>query len=365
MMSCNRTSFVPAEHTPQDDDGKYQTRDGQPLPEIPLTVFSTTNPHGVGHNWVKREFIDKSLPGSVYRRTTNVYNPRTGKQEDVTKTQAHVFGTYVENRYLTPEYVADLNNITEPNKRKAWLEGDWDIVAGGAFDDLWRRDVHVVPGFDVPAGWRIDRSFDWGSTHPFSVGWWAEANGEEVVLEDGRAWCPPRGSLVRFSEWYGTEALGHNLGLKMSAKEIARGIVKRERMLRNTGRVPNKAPIFGGPADNQIRNVTESDVDTIEKKMADEGVRWTKCDKSPGSRINGMQMVRDRLEASVSGEGPGLYFTAACSASITLLPTLPRDELKPDDVDTDAEDHIYDDIRYRVLASNNRSATAVKMRFPI
>jgi hypothetical protein len=109
--------------------------------------------------------------------------------------------------------------------------------------------------------------------------------------------------------------------------------------------------------------VKEVDVETIEVKMAKEGVRWTESDKSPGSRRNGLQLIRDRLEASSRGEKPGLYFMRGCAASISTLPTLPRDEVKLDDVDTDAEDHAYDMVRYRVLRGSNRIAKNVNVRY--
>jgi hypothetical protein len=372
MMSCNRSSFLPEESTPRRDprdtksrgpkDTGFATIDGSPLPDIPLMVFSTTNPYGPGHTWVKRKFIDPAQPGVVMKTTTEVFNPRTQKREPVTKTVVRLFGSYKENRFLSPEYVASLEAIRDENKRRAWLYGDWDIVAGGAFDDLWDARVHVVPRFRVPNSWRIDRSFDWGSSHPFSVGWWAEANGEEAVMQDGTTWAPPRGTLIRICEWYGSEEIGRNTGLKMSAKNIAVGIGEYEKTLLALGWIGSKP--LAGPADNQIRNVTEEDVDTIEIKMAKEGILWEKSDKSPGSRINGLQLMRDRLEASLDNEGPGIYVMDNCRAFIGIIPTLPRDEDNPDDVDTEAEEHIWDDTRYRVLASSNRYATSIDVHTP-
>ncbi len=380
MMSCNRSSFLPLEHTPKNDKGEWATPNGKILPEIPLVVFSTSNPYGPGHNWVKADFIDVAAPGVVIRTVTNVFNPRTQQREDVTKTQVRLFGSYKENRYLSPLYVAELENVTEPNKRKAWLWGDWDIVAGGALDDLWDPLIHILPRFDIPESWRVDRSMDWGSSQPFSVGWWAEADGTEVLIEekDGklRRFCPPKGSLIRLSEWYGTIKIGTNEGLKMSARNVALGITERETVLVDNQwvcRLP--AP---GPADNSISDVKESETDTIEKIMADYKVRWTRSDKKPGTRKMGLQLLRDRLEAAIrhhKGIEPavvngkkktdaGIYFMDCCKASISTLPVLPRDPKDPDDVDTEAEDHVYDDVRYRCLAGNNRIATAIKVKHP-
>lgn len=353
MMSCNRTSFRPEDH-PLDD--------GSLLPQIPLVVFATANPYGPGHNWVKSRFIDAAKPGQVVRRSINVFNPRTQSRVEVIKTQVRIFGSYKENIYLTPEYIAELESIKDKNKRRAWLWGDWDIVAGGALDDLWTPDLHVVPRFRIPRTWRVDRSMDWGSSHPFSVGWWAEANGEEATLPGGRTWCPEKGSLIRIHEWYGTEEIGSNRGLRLSAADVARGIKEREAKLKSEGWIAGS--VAPGPADNQIFDVREKDVETIAKKMSDQGIDWTRSDKSPGSRKNGLQLMRDRLESVLpEKEGPGLYFMEHCNAAKATLPVLPRDENDPDDVDTEAEDHPYDDTRYRVLAGNNRLATVIKVGF--
>lgn len=368
MMSCNRCSFLPLEHTPKDDKGAFKTPDGKPLPDIPLVVFSTSNPYGSGHNWVKRRFIDKAKPGQVVRETINVFNPRTQQREDVTKTQVRLFGSYKENRYLSPLYVAELEKVKESNKRRAWLWGDWDIVAGGALDDLWDAAIHVVPRFKIPKEWRIDRSLDWGSSKPFSVGWWAEANGEEVTLPGGRVFCPPRGSLFRIHEWYGAAEIGDNEGLKLGSSAVASGIKAREKALVAGFWFPR--PPSPGPADNSIRNVDDKQSESVEEKMSKEGVRWNSSDKKPGSRKVGLQLIRDRLESTLKfakGEeapGPCLFFFDHCLAATSTLPVLPRDIDDPDDVDTDAEDHVYDEVRYRVLAGSIRGATSVNVTHP-
>ena len=181
MMSCNRSSFRPEMHSPIDP----KTGERKILREIPLVVFSTTNPYGIGHNWVKLRFIDPAPAGHVVRITSDVFNPRTQQREPVTKTQVRIFGSYKENIYLSPEYIQELENITDPNKRAAWLWGDWDITSGGMFDDIWDRGQNVVKPFTIPHGWRLFRSFDWGSSKPFSVGWWAESDGSDVQLSDG------------------------------------------------------------------------------------------------------------------------------------------------------------------------------------
>jgi hypothetical protein len=149
------------------------------------------------------------------------------------------------------------------------------------------------------------------------------------------------------------------VGLRESAPKVAQHVIDYEVKLLEEGWIENQP--WPGPADNQIRDVREEDVDTIEKKFADSGVRWERSDKSPGSRKNGLQLIRDRLEAAMlRKEEPQLYFMENCRASIAILPTLPRDEDDPDDVDTDAEDHPYDMVRYRVLKGANRLAKKLR-----
>lgn len=385
MFSVNRSGFDPEANTPrlQGDNyvaewnrlhpnghhegrefraGDYETPDGRPLPPIPLETFATCNPYGPGHNAVKRQFIDAAPYGKVIRNTIEVFNPQTKREEPITRTQVTVFGSYKENPNLDPQYIAGIHKIDDENVKKAWLTGDWDIVAGGALDDKWRRAVHVIKRFKIPANWHVDRALDWGSSHPFSVGWFAEANGEEVELDDGSIICPQPGTIIQIAEWYGTKSIGTNIGLKLSAKDVAKGIKKVENALIDGGWI-TKRP-YPGPADNQISNVVESETDTIEKKMGDEGIRWTKSDKSAGTRAQGLQLIRDRLEASITQEGAGLLIMDNCRATIATVPILPRDEKNMDVVDTDAEDHVYDMLRYRVLAGNNRLAKAVVINFP-
>lgn len=355
LMSCNRSSFTEKDW-PLDKSGNRI-----PVPPIPLEIFATTNSYGPGHNWVKREFIDPVPYGIMQRKTIDVFNPATKEVEPETRTQVAYFGSYKENPFLDKKYIATLMSEKDKNRRKSWLEGDWNVVAGGALDDVWEEQTCVVPRFAVPKSWRIDRAFDWGSSHPYYVGWYAEANGDEATLPDGRKWCPPRGTIVLIHELYGTDDIGTNKGVKHSAYTIAEKIIEIEIALMAGGWIREQP--WPGPADNQISNVRESDVDTIEKKMADRGVRWTTSIKSPGSRTNGLQLMRDRLEANSNPEMPGLVFMAHCRAALSTIPVLPRDEDKPDDVDSAAEDHPYDATRYRVLASSNRLATKLNVSF--
>lgn len=384
LMSCNRSSFRPEDH-PLWYDGEmwdahsvfmevapdYPDARKWLLPEIPLEVFATTNPHGPGHNWVKKRFISVAPPGKLVRRTTNVFNPRTQRREDVVKTQVRLFGSYRENKYLSPEYIAELENLTDKNKRKAWLGGSWDITAGGMFDDQWDSDYHIVTPFRIPESWSIDRAFDWGSSKPFSVGWWAESDGSDVQLPNGQWRSTVKGDLFRIAEWYGWTGKP-NQGLRMLAIDVAAGIIERELAMGLYTRVKP------GPADNSIwdtENGNSIAADMARRvKIGDKvynGVQWRRSDKSPGSRKHGWEQLRTRLHNAlpqfardktgklildkegrpirIPREAPGLFVFQTCKMFIDLFPSLPRDEDDQDDVDTDSEDHIGDEARYEVL----------------
>ncbi|MCA0776996.1 hypothetical protein KUO10_22915, partial [Vibrio vulnificus] len=89
--------------------------------------------------------------------------------------------TLMEN---DPDYGDRLEGLGDPALVAAMKEGDWDIVAGGALDDVWSTKC-ILPRMRIPKGWTIERSLDWGSTHPFSVGIWAIANGASLTDDEG------------------------------------------------------------------------------------------------------------------------------------------------------------------------------------
>ncbi|QMV29102.1 hypothetical protein AP1_0395 [Aeromonas phage AP1] len=99
MMSCNRSSFLPEDHPQKDKNGNIYY-----LPRIPLEVFSTTNPFGVGHNWVKKRFIDIAPMGKIVATDTTVFDPRTQQDIVVTTTRCHIYGSYLHSTETTRIY---------------------------------------------------------------------------------------------------------------------------------------------------------------------------------------------------------------------------------------------------------------------
>lgn len=313
-------------------------------PRMPRKVRATCNPYGVGHNWVKRRYRLPQSRGVPIRDSLD----QDGQLEPV---RIALHGNLMENRILLdadPGYVQRLRaSARNRSELRAWMHGDWDIVAGGMFDDAWDPRRHVVDPFPIPRSWRVDRSFDWGSSKPFSVGWWAESDGTTVTLPNGKRMPTVRGDLFRVAEWYGCDPRQSNVGLKMLAKDVAKGILERETKMVQSGLIPMKPR--PGPADSAIWDSENGP--SIASDMAGAGVLWEKADKSPGSRKQGWEQIRKRLTGAARPaprEEPGLFVFSTCTYFIETVPILPRDDKDLDDVDTDAEDHVGDETRYRV-----------------
>ena len=322
---------------------------------LPIRRVLTGNPGGPGHNWVKARYIDPAPP----------YTPFVTEQElpdGMVAAISRVFipATLDDNPALTkndPGYWQRVVMAASGKEwlLKAWRYGLWDIVAGGFFDDLWNRSVHILRPFPIPFTWRIDRSFDWGSSKPFSVGWWAESDGCEVGIPNPRkneSGQPdyftrtfPRGTLFRIHEWYGWDGETPNKGTYLQDTEIAKGIVWREKTWKIRDRVRP------GPADSAIFDA-DPGRQSIADVMKKHGAKFYPADKKPGSRKQGWEAMRRRLLAALEDpmESPGLFVFDTCRQFIRTVPVLQRDERDPDDVDTESEDHIADEARYRVMA---------------
>ena len=298
---------------------------------IPSRMVSTANPGGVGHNWIKARYIDPCKPRKLITNGNS-------------QTRCFIPATVYDNKILLesdPTYIDRLKESGPEWLVRAWLHGDWDIVAGGMFDDVWRRDKHVIEPFEIPKSWRIDRSFDWGSSAPFSVQWWAESDGSPAP--DGKVY--PRGSLFHIAEWYGYNGTP-NEGIKMLASEIARGIIDIEKKMNR-----RVSPAGADPSIFATSNGT-----SIADEMARVGVRWEKADNA---RKAGWEKLRRLMKASLKDrmEEAGLFVFSTCRQFIRTVPSLPRDGRDMEDLDTSTEDHIADACRYRIMRVTSRLIT--------
>ena len=290
---------------------------------FPKRLYLTCNPGGVGHSWVKRLFIDRRYEGDEHADDYSFIKSLVTDNPALMK--------------FDPHYAERLRSL--PAKlRRAWLDGDWDIFEGQFFEEFRdvpehyadRRFTHVIEPFEVPSGWQIYRSYDFGYGKPFDVSWWA-------IDYDGRAYL--------ILQLYG--AASPNVGLKWTPDrqfdEIYR-IEHEHRWLRGKN-------ILGG-ADPSIWDSSrgEAIVDTADR-------HFISFEPGDNKRIPGWMQCHYRLAFDDEGR-PMVYFFNTCREAIRTLPSLVYSKTSPEDLDTDGEDHFADSFRYFCMA---RPIAPVKM----
>lgn len=294
-------------------------------------VRCSSNPGGIGHGWVKAHFVDVGPYMSKVRHY--VESSALGGKRQM-KTTQYIPSLATENPYITDDYIFELEQKPEA-LRRALLEGNWDAFEGQVFVE-WKNDpehyadgrwTHVIDPFPIPASWPHFMSFDHGYSKPFSVGWWA---------------IGPDGTAYRYREWYGNNGQP-NVGLKISPRQIAAGIVLREK-----GEETDENIHITRVADPAIFDKSRGDsvADQMMPTAGQPGVYFIEGDNT---RMAGKMQVHERLRFDSAGR-PKLYVFSTCKDFIRTVPTLPYSETKPEDVDTDAEDHIYDEMRYFCMA---------------
>nr|DAG76049.1 MAG TPA: Large subunit terminase [Bacteriophage sp.] len=301
---------------------------------FPKRTYYTCNPGGASHGYIKRLFIDRRFED-------------TEKPEDYSFTQALV----QDNRALMetqPEYVAELETLP-PKLREAWLYGKWDVYEGQFFEDFRTepdvkkcheagitpeeareqgRWTHVIKPFDLNNGerrsWNIMRSYDFGYGKPFSLGYWA-------VDYDG--------VLYRILEIYGCTK-EPNEGVKWSPDEQFR----RFREFENEHPWLKGRKIVDSVADPAIWDTSrgESIVETAERY----GIYFSPGDNA---RIPGWMQMHYRLQFDENGYAR-MYVFEGCNAFIRTIPLMMYSQTKPEDLDTNMEDHVADEARYMCMS---------------
>jgi len=302
-------------------------------PGTRVYIRSTANPGGVGHGWVKERFITAGPPMTPISEEIQWTMP---DGTVVSQKQSRIFvpSTVFDNKALLendPLYVQRLASMPEA-ERQALLYGNWDTFSGQVFTE-WRNDptryddrryTHVIKPFLVPSDWAIWCGFDWGYSRPFSVGWYA-------VDHERR--------MYRIREYYGCTGTP-NVGVKMEPTEVARKIREIEYddpNLRN-----RRINRVGDPA------IWQADgQESIGSLMERQRVYWEKGDHA---RLSGKMQVHHRLAFDIDGV-PMLYVFDTCKHFIRTVPNLTYDERDVEDIDTDGEDHIYDELRYVCMAN--------------
>ncbi len=299
---------------------------------VPVGMRLTGNPGGPGHNWVKARYIDPDPAGyKIIAESCEVVIDDVLRT--VTLERVFIPSKLGDNMLLLrndPTYVLRLRQSGSEALVKAWLEGNWDIVDGAYFSEF-DEEKHVIDRslirFAPPQTVRF-RSFDWGSARPFSVGWWAIADGTWPKSDE---MAPlPYGAIFKYQEDYG--ASGPNKGLHMTADKVEARILAQEVGDRIRYGVADPA-IF-------IRNGGPSIAESMPR------CRWRRADNK---RLPGWEQVRQRLSGDANGV-PMMYFADSCEDTIRTLPVLQHDEDNEEDLDTDGEDHAADEIRYACMS---------------
>jgi hypothetical protein len=304
-------------------------------PGIIPKMISTGNPGGIGHNWVKDRYIDPDPRGfKPITESFSYTDPTSGETDTVEMTRVYIPSRLEDNAALQNKalYVAQLHQVGSPELVRAWLEGDWDIIAGAYLSGIWDASRHVVDPFKIPLHWKRWRSMDWGTYRPYAIQYFAKS---------------PEGIIYVTDELYGWgDKPNHGTG--ETADLVAERMVEYEREMLRDG-----VTFRNSPADSSIWANTGSEK-SVEAHFRDKGIAWVKADKAPGSRINGAHEIVTLLHQD------RLKVFSTCYHTIRTLPVLPRDEKHLDDVDTDAEDHCWDALRYGVVRRQKKTKPAGK-----
>ena len=293
---------------------------------FPKRTYYTLNPGGPGHAYFKRVFVDRN------------FNPDEDPN-DYFFIQAKV----EDNKALMdtqPDYLRELENLP-PTLRAAWKDGRWDVYEGQFFEDFRddpehyqdQRWTHVIEPFEIPDGWTICRSYDFGYGKPFSCAWWA-------VDYDG--------TIYRIMELYGCTRTP-NEGVKWTPDKQFEEIHKTEMQ-----HPWLKGKTIIGVADPAIWDASRGE--SVADTAARYGVYFTKGDNE---RIAGWMQCHYRLQFDEDGY-PRMYVFNTCRAFIRTIPLLIYDEHKVEDLDTTMEDHVADEWRYFCMSRPIKPIRAVK-----
>ena len=321
-------------------------------------ILLGSNPGGVSHNFFKKEFVKLADPLTI----TQMSKKRGGMRRQ------YIPARLDDNPSIDKdEYEGRVMGVGNDAIARMLLDGDWDAVAGGMFDDIWDEDIHMIEPFKIPYTWYVDRTFDWGNADPFSVGWWAQSDGSEVKLDDGTTVVYPKGTLFRIAEWYGCVEDEENVGIGLTGYEIGHGIKEMEN---NNPVFKNTERVYGGPSDKQIWNQNPKQDSSFTSTAQEINAGYfgndsyklfdifTKADQSPGSRIRGWSTLRAYLKNSEKFpkiDRECIFFFKTCPTITRIIPSLVRHEKKPDDIADGQEDHVMDEIRYRVQHAVHKS----------
>ena len=290
--------------------------------DLGLYMRGTTNPGGNGHGWVKKMFIDPAPANTPYWATsvetgeTIRYPAGHSRAGDPLFKRRFIPASLFDNPYLAEggDYEAMLLSLPE-HQKKQLLEGNWDVNEGAAFPEF-NRAIHVVKDFKIPSSWTRFRACDYGYGSYSGVVWFAVSPSEQLIV---------------YRELYCS---------KVTATDLADMILNAE---------AEDGTIRYGVLDSSLWHNRGDTGPSLAEQMNMKGCRWRPSDRSRGSRVSGKNEIHRRLQVDEFTEEPRLVFMASCTNTIAQIPSIPLDKRNPEDVDTNAEDHLYDALRYGIM----------------
>ena len=291
--------------------------------DLPIYMRATTNPGGVGHQWVKKMFINPAPFGESFDATdietgeTLKYPAGHSKAGKSLFKRRFIPARLSDNPYLAEsgDYEAMLLSLPE-HQRKQLLEGDWDVKEGAAFSEF-NRDIHVVKPYTIPNNWIKFRACDYGYGSYSGVLWFAVSPSEQLVV---------------YRELYVSKVLATDLADMILEVEAGDGNIRY------------------GVLDSSLWHNRGDTGPSLAEQMIKKGCRFRPSDRSKGSRVSGKNELHRRLQVDEFTEEPRIVFFNNCTETISQLPALPLDKRNPEDVDTNAEDHLYDALRYGIMS---------------
>lgn len=283
----------------------------------PLRVMAATNPGNIGHAWVKAYFIDITEPETIYKDK----NGNT-RQFIPAKVSDHPIQEFRET------YSKQLSSLSNPDLKRALLLGDWDIFAGQAFNEWKRADEndepwHVINPFPIPKHWVKWFAYDYGY-NTYAGGLWLTRD-------------PQSSRIYAYRELY-----LHETAVSKQAESIM--------MLDQQEDVRMRL------ADPSIWK-QRGDVETGENIAAIFQRAGLIFQPANNDRLAGKNAIHEALAPMADGK-PGLQVFSSCTNFIRTFPALPMDVNRPEDIDTRAEDHLYDCLRYGII--NQRPGSVIE-----
>ncbi len=292
---------------------------------VPVGFRATGNPGGAGHSWVKARYVTPAPLGDKV-----IVDPESGLK------RIFIPSKVADNKYLDQDkYVAQLRMSGSEQLVRAWLDGDWSAIESSFFANEWSDKV-IIPPFAIPQHWVRLRSADWGFSTPFAV-YWSCVVGDDYQHGDVTI---PRGALVVYREWYGSPSGRLTEGLRMTAPEIANGILAREAGEKIARAVidPSAFNAAGGPSYGEQLNKV------LLGKQASGFMPGDNRRVAKIGQLSGWSQMRERLRSG------GLYFFNTCLAAIETIPQLQHDPDNPEDLLKSPTDHAADAIRYLCMS---------------